>query len=235
VRHVRAGDATADTVAVSATAAAVPPACAPAQDVSVRRVRPTDAAALGAFYEGLSRESRRARFLGWVGVSDGQSFSFCTPDHVHAEGFVAVHPVGGEEIEIVGHLCLEPAGPSELELAVAVADAWQGRGVGGALMRAALRWADERGYETILASCFADNVQVLRLLRAAPFPPIVQPADAGVVNVIMPLRGPLASAWSMPAGGLRALRARRASRLGARLPCRVVWRRTPRPGRGAGG
>lgn len=220
----------------ASTAAARPPARPPvAGDVSVRRVKPTDAPALRAFYEGLSPESRRARFLGWAGVGDRQSLSFCTPDHVHAEGFVALRPDTDEKVEIVGHLCLEPAGHGELELAVAVADAWQGRGVGGALMRASLRWAQERGYESIVASCFADNVRVLRLLRAAPHQPMVQPADAGVVNVIMPLRGPLPAAWSTPTGALRALRARRAGRFGVRPPCRVVWRRTPRPGRGAAG
>ena len=209
----------------------------------IRRVRPSDAAALRCFYDGLSPESRRARFLGWVGVSDGQSLTFCTPDHVHAEGFVALSDGPDDASAVIGHLCLEPAGPHQLELAVAVADAWHGRGVGRALMAAALAWATERGYDEILASCFADNWRVLRLLGEAVYPPRVNPAEAGVVNVSIPLHGPLPMPWSgLPAPTAHGRRApgRALGRALGRAPslsrpCRVVWRRTPPPVRGAGG
>ena len=207
--------------------------------MSIRRVRPNDAAALRCFYDGLSPESRRARFLGWVGVSDGQSLTFCTPDHVHAEGFVALSDRPGDESTVIGHLCLEPAGPQQLELAVAVADDWQGRGVGRALMAAALAWATEHGYDEIVASCFADNWRVLRLLGETAYPPRVNPAEAGVVNVSIPLHGPLPMPWSaLPAPAARRRRApgRTPSRApNLSRPCRVVWRRTPPPARGAAG
>ena len=80
--------------------------------VRVRAIRPTDALELERFYAALSPESRRTRFFS-VGsrLSHGQSLSFCTTDHDHREGFVAVvdgSPVGQERI--VGHLCLEPDG-----------------------------------------------------------------------------------------------------------------------------
>lgn len=167
------------------------------EGVVIRRVVPSDAQALRQFYAALSADSRRARFLGCVsGLSDEQARSFCTPDHMHAEGFVALDaralPQGG----ILGHLCLEPAEGESLELAVAVADAAQSRGIGRALFTAALDWAASRGYRSVNASCLADNARVLSLLSSAPGLPRITVPDAGVVEVQVPLRRPLPAPWS---------------------------------------
>lgn len=156
--------------------------------VHVRRVQPTDSAALVEFYAGLSDESRYSRFLGvGQGVNDRSARSFCTPDHVHVEGFVAVEMDDAGVERIVGHLCLEPAGPRQLELAIAVADVRQGRGLGRRLMEVALAWAQKRGFEAILASACADNSRVLRLLSSAPFPVRTDSARGGLVEVVIPL------------------------------------------------
>jgi GNAT superfamily N-acetyltransferase len=196
--------------------------------VEIRRIRPSDRDALTAFYGALSAESRRARFLGpTAGLSDSLSRSFCTPDHRHAEGFVALAPTG----RLIGHLCLVPTGPSRMELAVAVADDWQGRGVGRALFEAALGWARRQGCTEVVASAYADNGRVLRLLSSAPYPASVSAVEAGVVNVSIPLVSELPRAWqNVPA----ASRPRR-GRAGARGRCRVFWRRKRLPVRGAAG
>jgi GNAT superfamily N-acetyltransferase len=159
-------------------------------------------------------------------LSDIQASSFCSPDHVHGEGFVAVAPSGGGD-RVVGHLCLESTGERRLELALAVADAQQGRGIGRALLRTALDWADQRGYQSITACCTADNARVLRLLSSAPHGARVSDADGGVVDVTMPLTSPLPRDWSWIANQ-RTLR--RTLRHPARHPRRgefhAIW--TPR-------
>ena len=106
--------------------------------VHIRRIRRADTAALEAFYAGLSGESRRTRFFSVAGrPSHAQSVSFCTPDHDHREGFVAVvGTAGGSAERIVGHLCLEPAGGHVAEVAVAVADDVQHQGIGRRLLDA---------------------------------------------------------------------------------------------------
>ncbi|HEY7599187.1 MAG TPA: GNAT family N-acetyltransferase, partial [Candidatus Limnocylindrales bacterium] len=157
----------------------------------------------------------------------------CTPDHAHAEGFVALAPDG----RLAGHLCLEPAGAGRVELAVAVADEWQRRGIGRALFEAALDWAHRQRLAEIVASAYADNGPVLRLLSSAPYPATVSPAEAGTVNVTIPLVAPLPSAWRLvpaPGGRTRRRGSRRAA-APARGRCRVFWRRTPPPARGAAG
>lgn len=208
--------------------------------ISIRRVRPGDRDALVALYAALSPDSRYARFLGMTRGLDGEEArSFCTPDHIHDEGFVAVAETDQRE-EIVGHLCLEPAGDRRLELAVAVSDHFQRHGIGRRLMEAALAWAQSHGIEAILASAFADNFRVLRLLSSAPYPVHLSPADGGIVDVTIPLVPELLPAVSvvvpahLRASDLR--RARRNRHAPAFRGCsRVVWRGKRQPGRAVAG
>ncbi len=150
---------------------------------------------------------------------------------MHDEGFVA--EVDGR---IVGHLCLEPAGPRKLELAVAVSDEVQGRGVGRELLEAAIDWARQRRFRAILASAYADNFRVLRLLSSAPYPVHVTPADAGVVDVVIPLVEELLPDRPVVVPPALSASRRRGGRRRSRTPSlcsRVVWRGTRRPARDA--
>lgn len=199
-------------------------------EMVIRRVRPADQPALRGFYAALAPETRRARFLGYVaGVSDDASRSFCTPDHMHAEGFLCLLPTPGGDAGVVGHLCLEPAGPGRLELAVAVADAYQGRGIGRRLMEAALGWAAEHGTSEIVASAFADNSRVLRLLSSAPHGAHILPADGGLVDVVIPLAAPVPTDLAVPAPAELRMHRRSATPGSVRPRCHVVWRRRPPP------
>jgi Rrf2 family protein len=211
-----------------------------AGEIAVRRVRPSDKPALLDFYAGLSPDTSYARFLGFTrGMGEERARSFCTPDHMHDAGFVALAKVAdgaGKREELVGHLCLEPAGPHRLELAIAVADSHQGRGIGRQLMVAALTWAQSRGVEAIIATAFADNFRVLRLLTSAPFPVQVTSADGGVVDVVIPLVPELLpdKPTRLPAD-LRASQRRRGSHQPLKVSrcSRVVWRGKRQPGHAA--
>jgi RimJ/RimL family protein N-acetyltransferase len=46
---------------------------------------------------------------------------------------------------------------------------WRGRGIGSALLRYGLRWADERGYRRVEADIFTANKRSLHLFRKAGF------------------------------------------------------------------
>jgi GNAT superfamily N-acetyltransferase len=209
-------------------------------EIEIRRVRPADAVALERFYAGLSAQSRRARFLGAsAGLSASQSRGFCTPDHSHAEGFVAVSSGPADARPIVGHVCLEPVDERRVELAIAVADEWQRHGIGRRLFEAALGWAAQHRYAQIVATAYADNGPVLRLLSSAEQPVDIGAASGGVVEVRIPLVGPLPQPWQHLTAAATSTRRRRAwSRpepAGPRRNLRVVWRRTQRPARDAAG
>jgi GNAT superfamily N-acetyltransferase len=160
-------------------------------DVRVRRIRPTDAPAIESFYAALSAESRRTRFFAvGAGLSHRQSVSFCTPDHDHREGFVAVASQATTGAErIVGHLCLEPAGPGVAEIAIAVEDGSQHQGIGRRLMEAGIEWARAEGFARLTATTFAGNAPIHRLLAGLGLPAHAQPGpDSGTEDIVIDLR-----------------------------------------------
>lgn len=219
----------------------------PLPDIEIRRVRPQDRDPLAEFYARLSPQSRRARFLGGASVPAESALTFCTPDHVHEEGFVALaarpSTTGSTEQGIVGHLCLVESGSDALELGVAVADDHQALGIGRRLFEAALAWARDQGCARITATAFADNTRVLRLLSSAPHPALIEQADGGVVEVVIPLVALLPTTRSWPpysrdqAPTAQCLARGRCGRPGQvpLSPLRVASRRKLQPGRAAGG
>ena len=136
--------------------------------IVIRPIRPADRGGLERFYARLSPDSLDARFHGATrGIDDREARSFCGPDHLHREGLVAVdrRRVGRERI--VGHLCLEPiSGTPDLEMAIAVADAWQHRGIGRALLKGAIDWATAQGMARLRATIRWSNPAIMGLLRS---------------------------------------------------------------------
>ena len=156
----------------------------PTTIVQIRRIRPGDHDRLRLFYASLSDESRRTRFLGATsGIGDGQSTYFCCPDHAHREGFVALVGPAVRPDRIVGHVCVEPDGPATAEIAVAVADEMQGRGIGRRLVDAAVHWAQVDGFRTLTATMLAGNPAIQRLLTGLGLPNVTRPVGAGLIEV----------------------------------------------------
>lgn len=166
------------------------------QAVLVRRIRRSDTSALEAFYGALSAESRRTRFFSVAGrPSHEQSVSFCTPDHDHREGFVAILPAGdGADGRIVGHVCLEPAGGHVAEVAIAVADDLQHQGIGRRLLDAGVRWALAEGFTTLTATAWIGNAPIHRLLAGLGRPSHACAADSGIEDIRLDLRPPRVAA-----------------------------------------
>ncbi len=134
----------------------------------VREVEPSDKPALRTLYRELSDDSRHDRVLALVSPSERALDDFCGPDHERWEGFVAVATGGSTSASIVGHVCIdaEQAAGSR-EVALVVADQWQGRGIGTALLDEAMRWARERSIARLSASILAANGRGCRMLERA--------------------------------------------------------------------
>ena len=157
--------------------------------VRIRSIQPGDRDALMQFYESLSEESLLRRFHGASnGIADRAARFFCGPDHEHREGLVAVLDEPGALAPIiVGHLCLEPSGPREVEMAVAVADAWQRHGIGRRLLLAATAWAVGHEVDRLRASMLSTNVAILGLLRSLGRAVTLTMPGAGVVDATIDL------------------------------------------------
>jgi len=131
---------------------------------AIRTTGPEDLAALGGFFAGLSARTRYLRFFGPVTPGPALLRELCgLADTVDA--MVAVR--GGI---IVGHAMAVdrtgPGGARVTDIGVVVADAWQGRGLGSALMRALLTRARARGVTLLEMDVLNGNRQVIDMITS---------------------------------------------------------------------
>jgi len=168
-------------------------ACAP---IRIRPIEPGDRDALMQFYAGLSAESMARRFHGASnGIAERAASFFCGPDHDHREGLVALlDEPGALTPTIVGHLCLEPSGTHEVEMALAVADRWQRHGIGRRLLVAAMSWAEDHGIDRLRASVLSTNAAILGLLRSMGRVVTLSMPGAGETDAIIELSNVLRTA-----------------------------------------
>lgn len=154
----------------------------------IRPVRSGDAAAIAAFYAGLTAESRRTRFFGACRtISELQAQHFARPAERGASGWVALDARGA----IVAHLCLEPFGlPRDRveEVAVAVAEDLRGSGLGHALLDAAIASAQSRGVIALEATMLTGNHPIHALLEHAGLPWTCRALEPGSETIRMELR-----------------------------------------------
>src|SRR5258705_5373111 len=131
----------------------------------IRRIRPDDEPRLVDLYERLSRHTAYQRFFTVLRrlPSDWYHF-FANVDYVRRLALVVEREtVAG--VQLIGVGRYEPAEePDTAEVAFVVEDGWQGRGLGGILLEAALGAAEGRGIRRFEAYVQADNHRMLRLL-----------------------------------------------------------------------
>lgn len=124
----------------------------------LRPVRPEDRAAMRRFVQALSPQSRSLRFHGGVKADSDMLLSHLTQaDGRRHIAFVAVLACDDGDL-IVGEARVVRGGAGEpAELAIAVADAWAGRGLARQLLRTLLAAADEAGFEAVVGEVLAHN------------------------------------------------------------------------------
>jgi RimJ/RimL family protein N-acetyltransferase len=150
---------------------------------------PTDGEALREAFRGLSRHSRRRRFLGAVDELDDTMIDrlVTSVDGVrHIALVLTVLPAGGQEGPAgVARLLQHADDLATADIAVTIADDWQGRGAGTALVSALLqrRPAAVTRLCTVVA---ADNRASLALLAGAGRMSSGLP-DRGILDVTVEL------------------------------------------------
>jgi GNAT superfamily N-acetyltransferase len=121
-----------------------------------------DLAALTGFFAGLSMRTRYQRFFAPVSLTPAM-LRRVAGIVGHSDVLVAIQ--GGV---IIGHAMAvdgaAPQGCPVTDIGVVVADAWQGRGVGSALMRALISRAQARGVLSLTMDVLPSNAQVLAMI-----------------------------------------------------------------------
>ena len=127
--------------------------------IAIRPVRPEDLAELGCFFAGLSVESRYLRFFAPVTPTHGL-LDLLAGRHARVDAIVAV-----ADGVIVGHaMAADYRDGRATDVGIVVADAWQRRGVGAALMRGLVARARARGVKSLAMDVLPGNRRVLTMV-----------------------------------------------------------------------
>ncbi|MBI3935359.1 MAG: GNAT family N-acetyltransferase [Betaproteobacteria bacterium] len=152
--------------------------------VTIRPIRGEDADIEQAFVRGLSGESRYYRFMDTLRELTPQMLSHFTQiDYAREMALIAVVLEQDRQRQIgVARYVIGPDGAS-CEFAIVVADEWQRRGVGRALMQALIGAAREQGLQTMFGDVLAGNHRMLHFMSTLGFRLRSDEDDARVVRV----------------------------------------------------
>jgi acetyltransferase len=156
--------------------------------VVIRPIRVEDEAAEREFLDGLSAETRRMRFMKFVGsITEQLLHSFTHVDYDRRMAFVCEADAGGKP-RLVGEAryAANPDGRS-CEFGVVIADDWRKSGIAGLLMEALLAFARARRFETMEGVVLRDNREMLKFTRALGFETCVMPEEPTLVRVVRKL------------------------------------------------
>lgn len=158
--------------------------------VRMRAIRPDDADRERAFVAAMSDTSRYYRFLHPLAqLSDDMIARFTQLDYAREMALIALttEPSGGEG-EIVGVARYYPnADGKSVEFAIAVGDAWQGKGLGTQLMQNLVASATEAGFESIEGTILSGNSGMLTLAARRGFSVAMKPESSGTTHVMLSL------------------------------------------------
>lgn len=134
--------------------------------VRLRPIAAADAGAEQAFFHGLSLDSRHQRFhIGLRELSPALLKLLTEVDQRLHLAWVAQALEAGLPVVADARYVREAQRPEQAEFAVAVADDWQGRGLGRRLIAHLSMHARQQGVQTLYGDVLADNRRMLALMR----------------------------------------------------------------------
>ena len=134
--------------------------------VRLRPVSAADAGAEQAFFSGLSLDSRQKRFhVGLRQLSPSLLRLLTEVDQRLHLAWVAEAETPGRPIIADARFACDAEQPTHAEFALAVADDWQGRGLGRRLLAHLVAHARRQGVQCLYGDVLADNRRMLALLR----------------------------------------------------------------------
>jgi len=152
--------------------------------VVVRPIRPEDRQIEKEFVQELSSESKYFRFMsGLRELSEAMLNRFTQIDYDRELALIAMVCENAKETEIGVARYVVNADNISCEFAVAVADAWQNRGVGTALILGLAEAARARGLRTMEGIVVARNSKMLGLMNALGFSVRAEPGDPSIRHV----------------------------------------------------
>jgi acetyltransferase len=154
------------------------------ESLRVRPIRHDDGELEEAFVCALSFESRYQRMLsGGTKVTPEWIDSMTHIDYRRHMAFAVTTAINGAEQFIGVGRYVADAAKSSAEVALVLADAWQGQGLGRRLLETLLEHAASAGIREAVGVVLATNVAMLRLARSLGFAVTGEPEDATVMRI----------------------------------------------------
>jgi RimJ/RimL family protein N-acetyltransferase len=166
--------------------------------ILIRPIEPGDARQLGLFFDQLGEVSRYRRFLTPIDHLSARQLALLTQlDRETHEALVAVDATTGELVGVTRYVC-DPDDKGQAEIAVVVADGWQVRGAGTALVEMLTSRARAAGIDRFKARILIGDQASRRLLgHVADL--ISEREDGGTARLTARVRGPGEQTPSPPA------------------------------------
>ena len=142
--------------------------------ITVRPIRPEDEPEMVRFHQGLSEQSVRFRYFAQVSVEHRTGHEHlsrtCFNDYDREIALVAEREESDARSEIIGvGRLIKTHGIDEAEFAIIVADAWQGRGLGSALLKLLVEVARAEKLRRVTGRILADNTTMMEVSRRIGF------------------------------------------------------------------
>ena len=160
---------------------------APGAALEIRPIEPGDKAALAAAVDQSSSEAVFRRFLNPHGRLTAAELRYLTEvDHRDHEALVAVVPGTSNSVGVARYV-RDRERRHIAEIAVAVLEAWQGRGVGKALLHRLADRARDEGIAQFTAIMLSENRPMRQLLATLGTPRLLS-FEAGAVELVVELQ-----------------------------------------------
>jgi RimJ/RimL family protein N-acetyltransferase len=137
--------------------------------IEMRPLTRADRDGLAAAFERLSDRTRHLRFLGPKPRLSSSELTYLTEiDHRSHDALVAIESASGRIVGVARYAAMRGEVGSA-DLAVVVADEWQGRGLGTRLVRELLERAAANGVKRVVATTLHENRAARGMLRRLGF------------------------------------------------------------------
>jgi nucleotide-binding universal stress UspA family protein/GNAT superfamily N-acetyltransferase len=184
--------------------------------VTLRPIAPEDAPLIAASFERLSEESRYRRFFTIKDTLPPAQLAYLVDvDHRDHEAIIAIDPSSGEALGVARYIRLKEDG-DVAEVAVTVADDWQRRGLGRALLERLAYRARREGVRKFSALVLSGNPGAVKLLTNVGDTQTRH--DTGVVELIIELP-------AQRGMGAQLAKALRAAAAGSVVPAKTLANR----------